>query len=185
MFYTKSYLRDLSRTGRKGTKTFSATVNESKNSMSFDIFLSHSYRDKEYIEGLFLELSSKGFKVYVDWIVDSHLDRKNVDKKTVALIRNRMKQSKSLIYATSENASTSKWMPWELGYMDGETSRCAILPITDYENSTFEGQEFLSVYPYVTKESVKGLVTGNISTEEILWLNENSRSYQSLKEWLR
>jgi spore germination protein YaaH len=149
-FYTKEYLENLSKRGTSGTRTFSYAVNENKNKTSFDIFLSHSFKDKKYIEGLYTELSSKGYSVYVDWIIDADLQRTNVSKTTVNRIRMRMKQSKSLIYATSENASTSKWMPWELGFMDGDTNgKCAILPITDYENSSFNGQEFLSVYPKI------------------------------------
>ena len=110
-FYTKSYLSDLSESRRKGTKTFSSALNENKNRTHFDIFLSHSFKDKKYITGLYLELTSKGYSVYVDWIIDPHFQRDNVTKDTVNKIRLRMKQSKSLIYATSENASNSKWMP--------------------------------------------------------------------------
>lgn len=185
MFYTKSYLRNLSLTGIIGTKTFSQSLNENKNLVSFDIFLSHSFKDKDYIAGLYLELCSMGYTVYVDWIIDSHLKRKNVDKETVSLIRNRMKQSKSLIYATSENASNSKWMPWELGFMDGNKERCAILPIMDHENSSFNGQEFLSVYPYITKESVNELVNKNLSSKGVLWINEATNKYVSMNEWFK
>jgi len=156
-FYTKSYLKNLSESIQRETRTFTSKVNDSKNKTSFDIFLSHSYKDKEYIKALFLELTNQGYSVYVDWIIDDHLQRNNVDKTTVEHIRKRMKQSKSLIYATSDNASTSKWMPWELGFMDGETGRCVILPITDYEDSRFVGQEFLSVYPLVGKDNIQGI----------------------------
>lgn len=153
-FYTKSYLLDLSERRVKQAKTFTNAVNENKYRSSFDIFLSHSYKDKKYITGLYLELTSKGYSVYVDWIIDPDFKRDNVTKTTVNKIRLRMKQSKSLIYATSENASNSKWMPWELGFLDGDKGRCAILPITDYQDDAFKGQEFLSVYPVVRKGSI-------------------------------
>lgn len=184
MFYTKSYLKNLSENEKIGDRTYSQTLNESKNLTQFDIFLSHSYKDKAYIKGLFLELTSMGYSVYVDWIIDSHLNRQNVDKHTVSHIRKRMRQSKALIYATSENSSTSKWMPWELGYMDGETQKCAILPITDYEKSVFIGQEFLSVYPYITKEAVNRLVQHNFSDDKTIWVNENVNNYTPLKSWI-
>lgn len=179
-FYTKSYLRNLSITGTRGTRTFSSSANESINKTSFDIFLSHSFKDKEYIKGLFLELTSHGYSVYVDWIIDPHLDRNNITKSSVEHIRKRMRQSKSLIYATSENASNSKWMPWELGYMDGEKGHCAILPITDSEHSSFAGQEFLSVYPYVTKEYISGAPERG----EVLWINESANRSVQMKLWL-
>ena len=148
-FYTKEYLKNRAIETLNESRTFSYTVDENKQLNEFDIFLSHSYSDKEYIEGLFSEFSSKGYTVYVDWIIDSDLQRNNVTKSTIDLIKKRMKQSKSLIYATSKNASKSKWMPWELGYMDGDKGKCAVLPITDYETSDFKSQEFLSVYPII------------------------------------
>lgn len=150
-FYTKSYLESLSSRNRD-SHTFRNTVNEGKRLSTFDIFLSHSYKDKPYILGLYMDLTAKGFTVYVDWIIDPHLQRDNVTKETVNKIRGRMKQSRSLIYATSENASRSKWMPWELGFMDGDKGRCAILPITDHKDDHFRGQEFLSVYPVIKKD---------------------------------
>lgn len=179
-FYTKDYLRSLSISGLKGTRTFSNTLNESKKLNKFDIFLSHSYKDKEFIQGLFLELSDMGFTVYVDWIIDPHLSRSNITKKTVEHIRNRMKQSKSLIYATSENASNSKWMPWELGFVDGDKARCSILPIRDSEHSSFHGQEFLSVYPSITKEGLK-----DNPRKKVLWVNETTNKYIQMKYWLQ
>ncbi|KQK26091.1 hypothetical protein AR438_10950 [Chryseobacterium aquaticum] len=106
-------------------KTFST-----KNSnQQFDIFLSHSFLDRYEVYGLYRELTSMGFSVYVDWIVDSDLDRTNVTKATAELIRNRMRNSKSLLLAISTNAAISKWMPWELGYVDGNTRKCAIVPV--------------------------------------------------------
>ena len=153
-YYTKSYLERLSNSKVKGTKTLASAIRESKYRTQFDIFLSHSYSDKKYIEGLFLELTSRGFTVYVDWIIDPEFDRTNITKSTVNSIRRRMKQSRSLIYATSQNASNSKWMPWELGFLDGDKGTCAILPITDHEKSLFKGQEFLSVYPVIGKDEI-------------------------------
>ena len=94
MYFTKSRLR-------------SYTANESilKNSLNlseavseFDIFLSHSYADKEYIVELKRILENYGYSVYVDWITDGKtLSRDNVSKDTAELIRKRMKQSKSMI----------------------------------------------------------------------------------------
>ena len=139
--YTKNYLRNLS-LNHYSTNEFVTLAESAKSKTRFDIFLSHSYKDKEYIKGLFYELSKMGFSVYVDWIIDPYFNRSEVTKDTVTKIRKRMEQSKSLVYATSENASSSKWMPWELGFMDGDNRNCAILPIADYESDSFKGQEF-------------------------------------------
>lgn len=47
----------------------------------FDIFLSHSYQDKEIIPHLKKTLENLGFRVYVDWINDKFFSREHVDKK--------------------------------------------------------------------------------------------------------
>lgn len=119
----------------------------------FDIFLSHSYKDKEIIPYLKKELESLGYTVYVDWINDRFLSRETVNKGTAKVLQKRMRQSKSLLFATSENSSNSKWMPWELGYFDGiRNKRVAILPILKEKSSknNFKGQEYLGLYYYVT-----------------------------------
>jgi hypothetical protein len=178
-FYTKDYLRDLGNQSQtREIKLFSESVNENKKSNSFDIFLSHSHEDKEFIRGLYHELTKLGYSVYVDWIVDNHLKPSQVTKNTVETLRKRLRQSDSLIYATSKNSASSKWMPWELGFVDGEKSKCAILPITESEHSDFKGLEFLSVYPYITKDGLKGN-----PSDKVLWVNESTNKYVQLNAW--
>lgn len=149
-------------------------TNVDKSKIKFDIFLSHSYLDRDEVLGLYRELTDMGFSVYVDWIVDADLDRTNVTKATAELIRDRMKNSKSLLLAISTNASMSKWMPWELGFIDGKTDRCAIVPISkDNANlSAFNRVEYLKLYPYIDISS------------NILWVNEDATTYISFRDWL-
>jgi hypothetical protein len=65
-----------------------------------------------------------------------------------------MRQSKSLIYLSSDNSSSSKWMPWELGYFDGfKPDAVAIMPVLDNPTDTFRGQEYLGLYPIVQKNT--------------------------------
>ena len=145
----------------------------------FDIFLSHSYLDKDVIEGLYIELTRMGFKVYVDWIVDPELDRNHVDRWTATIIRNRLKSSSSLLLAISVNASISRWMPWELGYADGNTNKCAVIPVSQYDNSPqlYKGFEYLSLYPFIVKEK-------NRLSVDKLWVTESSDKYIVFDEWL-
>jgi hypothetical protein len=89
-------------------RTFSATTK------TYDIFLSHSSSDAGLVAGLKLELEDLGYSVYVDWIEDPKLSRANVTKDTALVLQARMKQCKALLYAFSENATNSKWMPWLL-----------------------------------------------------------------------
>ncbi|MEK2688875.1 toll/interleukin-1 receptor domain-containing protein [Bdellovibrio sp. GT3] len=131
------------------------TLNESSN---FDVFLSHRYLDADEIAILADELRGEGLSVYIDWQVDKGLDRGKVTIKTAEILRKRMKQSKSLIFITSQNSSDSKWMPWELGFMDARTSRVAILPVVDDNSTSYQGQEYLGLYPYISKTGTTILV---------------------------
>ena len=174
MYFTKSRL--WSDKGYSYTLNNSLTRNESLD--SFDIFLSHSYADKDYIAELKKILESYGYSVYVDWITDGvKLSRSNVTKDTAETIRRRMRQSKSMIFATSSNSPNSKWMPWELGCFDGlRNSKIAILPIMDNTDDKFIGQEYLSLYPYITEEG--------ISTRKTLWVNESTTNFKTLSNWI-
>ena len=79
---------------------------------TYDIFLSHRAEDAQVILGLLDSLNDYGYTVYVDWKDDPQLDRTNVNKNTANILRERMNQSKSLLFATTENAGSSRWMPW-------------------------------------------------------------------------
>ena len=101
---------------------------------------------------LFSSPKNLGYKVYVDWVVDKQLSREKVNRDTAQTLKIRMKQSKSLLYLATSNSSDSKWMPWELGYFDGIKPECiAVLPVLDFANSSFDGQEYLGLYPKVEK----------------------------------
>ncbi|MFN8276323.1 MAG: hypothetical protein U0T84_02465 [Chitinophagales bacterium] len=149
---------------------------------SYDIFLSHSSKDAQVILGILVSLNELGYKVYVDWVDDPQLDRSSVTKATANTLRTRMIQSKSLLYATTQNASSSKWMPWELGYMDGKKDRAAILPVFETESSsslTYKGQEYLGIYPYCIKTGTK-----LNPKKEVLWIFENPDTYVTFDGWI-
>jgi len=180
--YTSKYLKNLASNKR-------SFINESKRIFSskttdmtetFDIFLSHSFLDKDEVYGIYIELTSKGYTVYVDWIVDSHLNRDNVTKESAELIRSRLKHSKSLLLGISPSATMSKWIPWELGYVDGNTNSCAIFPVSRETSGekTFKRSEYLLLYPYIKLASLEGL-SGRIYTVE------SSNSYIEFDNWVK
>lgn len=133
-------------------------LNESKKGTSkiatqFDIFLSHAYKDKFVVAGLYKLLTTAGYTVYVDWIHDRGLNRGKVTSATARILQRRMHQSKSLMYATIKEDTNSRWMPWEAGYFHGHDGHVAILPVVKNTNS-FSGQEYLGLYPYAEKSSI-------------------------------
>lgn len=129
------------------------------------------------------EFSKFGYRTYVDWIDDPQLDRNNITKETSNRLRLRMNQSKSLIYAASLNAINSKWMPWELGYMDAKKNRAAILPIFSSDSKSshaYNGQEYLGIYPYCIKETY-AIYPNN----DEMWIMDDSNTYCTFDEWLK
>ncbi len=145
---------------------------------TYDLFISHSFRDKDLIAGLYRLFDKAGYKVYIDWIDDSGLDRTNVTKETAELIRKRIKSSLGLAYVATANATSSKWCPWELGVSDGMHGRACILPVM---TSEFKGQEYLNLYPYL--EYAK---TRNGERDEFWVTDQSDKSkYIILRNWLK
>ncbi len=146
---------------------------------SFHIFLSHCYLDKDEILLLKLDFERMGYQVYVDWMVDHNLNRTNVTKDTAEKLRSRLNQSKSLFFATSRNSIDSRWMPWELGYFDGNKGRAAILPILTggQLSDKYIGQEYLGLYNYITK----GMTRAGLDK---LWVHESEDKYVLFDSWL-
>lgn len=154
-YLTKSLVQALARSRVATSRVaFASTVLKEQARASsthhpYDIFLSHAHEDADIVLGVLEALTILGYSVYVDWVVDQHLDRSKVTPEHADLLRKRLKQSRFLLYTTTANSASSTWMPWELGYFDGhKPGKVAILPILD-ERASFHGQEFLGLYPAV------------------------------------
>lgn len=142
-----------------------------------DIFLSHAYADREIVLGVALMIEDLGYSVYLDWRDDPYLDRSKVSPETAAKLRARMKASRCLFYSTTSNASDSKWMPWELGFKDGDNTRVAVLPVVQYATTSYQGQEYLGIYPYVD-------AANDSSGKQRLWVRRSSTCYANFDSWL-
>jgi hypothetical protein len=150
-YLTRSQVVGLARRQR-GFRTAAAELREAATTASFDqtfdVFVSHSSKDADLIWGVKLRLELDGLQVYVDWIVDPQLDRTRVSKATAAILRQRMKQCRFLVYVATAASRDSRWMPWELGYFDGlRRGRVGILPIDGMPGADFPGVEYLGLYP--------------------------------------
>ena len=180
--FKESFIRTRATQGRSIYESAdSVLLRKSANAsrvQQFDIFLSHSFEDKNIVLGVWLALEDMGYNVYVDWIQDRNLSRDRVTKETAEVLRQRMKNSKCLFFATTSGSSTSKWMPWELGFKDGHNQKAAILPIVQFETQSYSGQEYLGIYPYVTEDAISGGV------KKHLWIRQSSTCYILFEEWL-
>lgn len=177
-----SDVRSIGRAATRMQKTASMMLNEAVRAQSttktYDVFLSHAFKDAELILGVKLKLEAYGHSVYVDWLEDPQLDRSAVTRRTASTLRDRMNCCRSLFYSTTESSSQSKWMPWECGYVDGKRGRSAILPLTETGAGVYRGQEYLGIYPYVTEAPRKG------QTTKILWIHRSPDVYCSFTKWL-
>ncbi len=165
-------LKRASRILAKATQEYAPTS-------TYDIFLSHSYQDAQVILGVKLELEEMGLGVYVDWIEDPDFDRSTVTEAVAERLKSRMKNSSSLFFAASDKSPESKWMPWELGFFDGSKEKVAILPLDEKKSSTnyYHGQEYLGVYPYITRRYDDGRGT--------LFVHRAPLKYVKFQEWLK
>jgi len=174
---TEGVVREAARSVRsRFNESASAILSASLEShrTSFDVFLSHSRLDSEIVLGVKAILEAAGQSVYVDWINDTQLDRTAVTPSTANKLRERMRQSQSLFYIHSVHASSSRWTPWELGYFDALNGNVAILPIVQSSSeTTFHGQEYLGLYPYVD-------LTGST-----IYIHLNSFTYIKFDAWRR
>lgn len=185
MILTNGYLQASARSSNVSNKYEQYMVENVNESLYlktniYDIFISHSYLDKILIYELVRLFNSAGYSVYVDWINDSELSREDVTEATANLLRKRMRCCRGLSYIATSNIAVSRWCPWELGYFDGiSEEKCCILPILEHLQSTFVGQEYLGLYPYIEYDI-------HFSSKKWdFWVYKPNGKYVLLSEWLK
>ena len=91
--------------------------------------------------------------------IRDRLSRNHITSDTAKVLKKRMQQSTVLLYLATESATNSKWMPWELGVFDGmKPNKVGILPVQDTPYESFNGQEYLGLYPAIQKEQIRQFV---------------------------
>lgn len=144
----------------------------------YDLFISHSFNDRELVAGLYHLFNKAGYDVYIDWIDDKQLNRHYVTSETANLIKNRIRASLGTAYISTENSTSSKWCPWELGVADGMKGKVCILPVM---NHSYRGQEYLGLYPYLEYEKIQG------KDKYDFWVYDqvDTNKYIILSSWLQ
>jgi hypothetical protein len=149
---------------------------------TFDVFLCHSIRDAELVQGAKSILEKQGLTVYVDWIVDPQMDRTAVTPATAGALRARLERCGCLLYLFSNNSKRSRWMPWELGFFDGHDGSVAVLPIApDAGGIDFGQEEYLGLYPKVELEKAN-LFVNRTAAKPVA--GDDKANYRGLKEWM-
>ncbi len=148
---------------------------------SFDVFLSHSSKDKDILPSVINFLSGYGVNVYIDK-TDEELPR-ITSPETGEILKNRIQEARKFIVLVSESSRHSKWMPWELGIADEKKkiSNIALLPaVQDSSFPDWPQQEYLGLYPRIVYSNFKG-------QQQSVWmvLNHHENTGTELNEWLK
>ena len=140
---------------------------------SFDVFLSHSVKDHQIVRGAFrLFTRHAGLRVYVDWMVDPKCERNDHSDENAALVRQRMRESKCLVFLQTRNTSRSKWIPWELGFFDGHKGKVAIFATDEAKYSKLS---YIKLYPKIKVNEINGAYDFSIFRQK--------NKLGSLSEW--
>lgn len=124
-------------------------------------------------------MESHGASVYIDK-KDPRLPE-TTSHETASILRDTIQECSKFILFVSPNSKDSKWIPWELGYSDGNknSSRTAIFPAVENHNETsWTEQEYLGLYERV--------MWGNFANKPHEWLvyNYKNNTAQGLSNWL-
>lgn len=110
---------------------------------SYDLFISHSYKDKDALIRLKAFLNGQNLNVYLDWVNDKdELLREKTSAETAAVIIERIRTSKAVLYIHTEESINSRWTPWEIGFAHALGKKiCVYSP-----DETVEKPEFIRLY---------------------------------------
>jgi len=144
---------------------------------NYQVFISHSIRDVEFIKKLkFFLRHSKGVTgAYVDW-QDPDMQHET-DARTAADLKDRIRKARKVIYVVTTDSLKSVWCGWEIGYADCDkgVEDVAILAIKP-NNGRWKKHEYLQQYPWIYYETEEHLfMVAKPGGDRLMlyeWLNE-------------
>ena len=179
---------------RRRTKMFSAdnivNLNESfyRDRSRPMVFLSHKHDEQDILQDVVAFLKEEGVDVYVDWMDSSMPAYTNAE--TAHSLKQKIKIADKFILVATPNAINSKWCNWELGLGDAAKYKehIALLPI-DKTYKTFNGAEYLAIYPYIDYEDGSNKYTDGRYIQEGYYvkyrLDNRNEQLRPLKRWLK
>ena len=172
VYITRDQLLEYGPGTQKGRMAASWRLS-SRTSLSPSVFLSHSHVDKSIVEPTANFLAGLGVSVYVDWL-DPGMPAVT-SLYTARRIREMIRANRRFVVLATPRSLESRWVPWELGYADGEkdASDIAIFPIAEtwYRSAPCE---YIQVYPRIEMNS----------GEWYIFPPGQDRGTRSLKNWL-
>ena len=129
-----------------------------KEGQHYDVFVSHSSQDVEFIRKVLLFLNhAKGSMLgYVDW-QDPAMEHET-DAKTAEDLKSRIQHARKVIYVVTTESLKSVWCSWEIGFADCAKgpNDIAILAIKP-NNGRWKNHEYLQQYPWISYDQARHL----------------------------
>jgi hypothetical protein len=130
------------------TKSFNEALSKSQQTA----FLCHSHKDHFLVKGLQNLLHENGWDVYIDWL-DEELPS-SPNKETAEKIKAKIAQTDWFLFLATNNSTSSRWCPWEIGYADSIQPHEKIIMIpTEDDNGSWHGNEYLQLYKRIIAAS--------------------------------
>lgn len=157
------------------------TIAKKASYQSFDVFLSHSSKDKDILTSVINFFSQYGVNVYIDK-ADEELPR-YTSPETGDMLKHRIQECKKFIVLVTENSKESKWIPWELGIADEKKKIKNVALLPTVQTGTYPSwpeQEYLGLYPRIVYSNFKG-------QQQDVWmvLDHHQNTGTELGEWLK
>ena len=151
--YTEQELHDLAekaRSSQSAQQNLRKAMTYPTTSSSKYVFLSHSHQDTGFVGDAKKFFALFGVDLYVDWL-DPEMP-KLTNPETAAKLKTKIDKCHRFVVLASNNAGSSKWVPWELGYADSVKTmkNIAIFGIAD-NNGGWAGNEYIGIYPRISK----------------------------------
>ena len=144
-------------------------------------FLSHSSKDaSDSALGVMAILKEHGASVYVDK-KDPSLPP-HTSHETARALKQRVKACDRFVLFATQQSSSSRWVPWELGLADGfkTPGNVAVFPgVENAENTGWTSEEYLGIYDRI----VFGDLQGHQGKVWMVLNSETNRAWE-LSEWI-
>lgn len=114
--------------------------------MEYDVFLSHSSKDRADVDRVRDELEALGYRVCVDYEALPAITPEEVTRDTADELLKAMRECSSLIYVLSPGSASSQWMPWEMGFFDGANGTVFIWPVDEEAEAYAKERRYVDLY---------------------------------------
>jgi len=116
------------------------------------VFISHSHKDSELVEGVRILLSSFEVNAFIDWKDNSMPSP--TDAQTAKILKKKIEDCEKFIIISSLNSKNSTWVPWELGFADKSKglNNIAVLPVSE-STEEWKGLEYMGLYSKIKTTS--------------------------------